>query len=316
MPSDRPAPIEPAQAQRLLDRIAPGYRFDSFGEAAGAYTNQVQRLTATSPGNPPLRLVLKLLTDSRDPERAVAEFHGLRTAHRGGISVPEPVFLDSEGTLLGAPGLVTKFVPGTQDMRPADFGAWAIAQAEILLQIHAITPSESERVHLYRGNEIGLYFLHDHWPETNAGHPLSEAIFSTVTEFKSTLRKTRSCLLHMDFWPGNVLWQAGRISAVVDWDGAAYGDPALDVGNFRMEMHLRGIPEAADLFLERYERTAGTVANLGFWELAAAARPLPEPAKWLLQLQLEGGREAAEQRLQRDFQAFVEAAIARARRRR
>ena len=316
MPSDRPSPIDPAQVQELVDRIAPGYRFDSFGEAAGAYTNQVRRLTATSPGKPPLQLVLKLLTDSRDPERAIAEFHGLRTARRGGIPVPEPVFLDAEGALLGTPGLVTRFVRGTQVMRPANVGAWAVAQAEILLQIHAVTPSETERSHLYRGNEIGLYFLRDHWPETNAGHPLSEAIFSTVREFKSTLSRAPSCLLHMDFWPGNVLWRDGSISAVVDWDGAAFGDPALDVGNFRMEMHLRGIPEAADLFLERYERTAGKVANLGFWELAAAARPLPDPAKWLLDSQLEGGRAAVEQRLQRNFRAFVEAAIARARRHR
>ena len=84
--------------------------------------------------------------------------------------------------------------------------------------------------------------------------------------------RTARCFLHMDFWPGNILWVDGRISAVLDWDASAYGDPAIDVGNFRMEMHLRGIKEAADPFLEYYQALSGPVRNLGFWELACAAR--------------------------------------------
>ena len=316
MPTEPPAPLDPARAQAILDRVAPGYRLALVQPAAGAFTNQVLELVATAPGEPPLRLAVKLLTDSRDPARAAAEFHGLGIAHRAGIPVPEPLYLDAQGELLGAPGLVTGFVGGAQVMRPDDVPAWARAQAEILLRIHAVSPSESERSHLYRGDEIGLYFLRDHWPQTNAGHPLSEAIYATVREFRPTLREVPARLLHMDFWPGNVLWQGGRISAVVDWDGAAFGDPALDVGNFRMEMHLRGIPAAADLFLERYERSAGPVQNLGFWELAAAARPLPEPANWLLEYQLKGDPAAVKQRLQRNFGEFVRAAVGRARQRR
>lgn len=308
--------LEPALAQKLLDRIVPGHRFEAATPAGAAYTNRVHLVDASASDGSRVRLVVKQLTDSRDAVRASAEFHGLGVAHRAGIPVPEPLYLDAEGELLGAPGLVTRFVAGAQVMRPDDVAAWARAQAEILLRIHAVAPSRSERSHLYRGGEIGLYFLGDHWPQTNAGHPLSEAIYSTVREFEPTLRPAPECLLHMDFWPGNVLWQGGRISAVVDWDGAAFGDPALDVGNFRMEMHLRGIPEAADLFLERYERSAGTVKNLGFWELAAAARPLPEPANWLLESQLRGDPAGAKQKLRRDFGEFVQAAIRRARLRR
>ena len=46
-------------------------------------------------------------------------------------------------------------------------------------------------------------------------------------------------------------------------------------------MHLRGIKEAADHFLQYYQAESGTVHNLAFWELAATARPLPDPVAWI-----------------------------------
>ena len=35
--------------------------------------------------------------------------------------------------------------------------------------------------------------------------------------------------LHGDLLPGNLLWRAGRLHAVIDWGGAAVGDPACDL---------------------------------------------------------------------------------------
>ena len=119
--------------------------------------------------------------------------------------------------------------------------------------------------------------------------------------------------LHMDYWPGNVLWLDGRMSAVLDWDAAAYGDPALDVGYFRMNMYLRGIKEAADIFLEHYEAARGPVVNLGFWELACAARALPDPAAWIPASREMGDLGATDDRADTDYYEFVEGALRRAR---
>jgi hypothetical protein len=51
----------------------------------------------------------------------------------------------------------------------------------------------------------------------------------------------------------------------------------------RMDMFLNGIGRrAADEFLNVYEAEMGQrVANLGFWELAAAARPMHNPEGWI-----------------------------------
>ena len=88
--------------------------------------------------------------------------------------------------------------------------------------------------------------------------------------------------MHIDYWPGNVLWDQGQITAVVDWEEAAYGDPAIDVAYCRMEMFLSGMGHVADEFLDTYEtEVGGQVANLGFWELAASARPMFNPEGWI-----------------------------------
>lgn len=184
--------------------------------------------------------------------------------------------------------------------------------ADLLLRIHAATPDADERQHIYDGNDLGLYFLTGSWPKRMSGHPLSDTIYGRIRELRPHIRKVAPVFLHMDYWPGNVLWLDGRTSAVLDWDAAAYGDPALDVGYFRMNMYLRGFKDAADPFLERYEAASGAVANLGFWELAAAARPLPEPAAWIPESRQMGDHGATDDRAGGDYHQFVAGAIQRA----
>ncbi len=300
------------QFQLIVEAVAPGYRLLSATEAEAAFTNSVHVLRCVSPAGNEVRLVVKRMTDDPDPERATADFHGLRTARRHGIPAPEPLYLDSTGDLLGIPGIVSGFVEGEQVSYPEDVRAWSVDIARTLLRVHDVRPSAEERLHIYEGRRMGLYFLRDSWPETMAGHPLTDAIFEAVLELRASLRRVRPVFLHMDYWPGNILWRGGRISGLVDWDAASYGDPALDVAYFRMNMYLRGIKEAADIFLDYYESESGPVENLGFWELACAARPLPAPALWLPEYYESGDVSAIVSRAETDFREFVESATRRA----
>ncbi|HEY3981054.1 MAG TPA: phosphotransferase, partial [Streptosporangiaceae bacterium] len=43
--------------------------------------------------------------------------------------------------------------------------------------------------------------------------------------------------VHADFQPGNFLAERGRITGVVDWDGAARGDRRLDLVTLRFGLH-------------------------------------------------------------------------------
>ena len=300
-------------AHRVLGEIAPRHKLTSVRNAKSAFTNAVHILEAKSPGGPTDRFVVKRLTDDPDPERAVAENHGLQIARRHGIPAPEPVLLDATGDLLGIPGIITTFVEGRQIASPEDPRKWAEELARLLLRVHDVRPEAGERRLIYDGRDMGLYFLRGSWPKVKAGHPLTGSLFGVVQELQPEIQAAPPALLHMDYWPGNVLWLDGRVSALLDWDSAAYGDPALDVGYFRMNMYLRGIREAADPFLEYYEAESGPVRNLGFWEVACAVRPLPDPAMWIPASREMGDHSATDDRADTDFYEFASNAIRRAR---
>jgi hypothetical protein len=69
-----------------------------------------------------------------------------------------------------------------------------------------------------------------------------------------------------------------------------------------MNMCLMGLPDAADEFLQAYEQESGRkVENLGFWEMAAAARPMDAPGAWQMEREIIAER----------FQKFLEEAILR-----
>ena len=76
---------------------------------------------------------------------------------------------------------------------------------------------------------------------------------------------------------------------------------------------VRGIKEAADVFLNHYEAARGPLRNLGFWELASAARPLPNPAVWIPESRQMGDIGATDDSAGTDYYEFVENAIQRAR---
>ena len=300
-------------AQLVVDTVARGSRLVSITPATAAFTNAVDLLDAVSSDGQRRRFVVKRTTDEPDSERATADFHGLEIARRHDIHAPEPLLLDATGEVLGTPGIVTRFVRGRQIANPEDPVEWARDLADLLVRIHDVSPDADERQGIYDGNDLGLYFLTGHWPEKMAGHPLSETIYGAIRELEFDIRKVPPTFLHMDYWAGNVLWVDGRVSAVLDWDATGYGDPALDVGYFRLNMYLGGIKEAADIFLEHYEAARGPVQNLGFWELARAAGALPDPAAWIPFSRQMGDMGATDDRADTDYYEFVEDAMGRAR---
>jgi aminoglycoside phosphotransferase (APT) family kinase protein len=89
-------------------------------------------------------------------------------------------------------------------------------------------------------------------------------------------------LLHGDFWPGNVLWEDGRLVAVLDWEDAAIGDPLADVANARLELLWAGGAEAKEEFTRRYRSLVPGVdlTDLPHWDRWAGLRLAGfEPAK-------------------------------------
>ncbi len=302
-------------AQSIVQAVTPGYHLVSVRPAFGSFTNDARVLECLTPSGTRVCLVVKFLTDEPDEATrcAVASFHALQLARRHGVPVPEPVYLDETGDVLGVPGIVTRLVEGRQVANPRDPVQWAKVLAQILLKIHAIRPGDQDYKYLFNGHDEGLHMLRDDWSKKKASHPLSTEILGTLSELQPAIVAGPSVLIHMDYWYGNVLWHRGRVSAVLDWDFASYGEPAIDIAYFRMNQYLRGTKSAADVFLKSYEEGSGApVRDLGFWELAAAARPLPIPELWVGATRELGDATVTDERAKADYYEFVAAARQRA----
>jgi aminoglycoside phosphotransferase (APT) family kinase protein len=117
-------------------------------------------------------------------------------------------------------------------------------------------------------------------------HPeLAEVIGATA----DALLQTRTCLVHGDFSPKNVLHGDARLW-VLDWEAAHVGDPRFDIAHLLAHLVLKAVHRPADAsryrsaaesFLRAYGRSTddgdGLVANLGCLLLARVDGKSPAP---------------------------------------
>jgi aminoglycoside phosphotransferase (APT) family kinase protein len=275
-------PSEKKNIQALLETLAPGSTLLAIEPLPGSYSNYTHLVIARSGEGADIRFVVRRyqVFGSYDRgEKARREYKTFELLQRFGIPAPQPLYLDEEGAVLGSPGIVTSYVPGRQIEDPPDPIGWAHALAAMLAKIHAVPCDQAAQKFLLDGDAEASWFINsDTVPDYMAWHPDGQEVWNIVRSLAPKLRPAAPVLLHIDYWPGNILWDQDRISAVLDWEEAAFGDPAIDVAYCRMELILTDQIEAAAAFLAYYESAAGhPVVNLGFWELAAAARPMFSP---------------------------------------
>ena len=109
-------------------------------------------------------------------------------------------------------------------------------------------------------------------------------------------------MLHGDYWPGNVLWQDGRLAAVIDWEDASLGDPLADLATARVELLCRYGDEAMERFstsyLASYRDTIEPLPldSLPLWELYVSAAALATMGQWGLEPSEEARRRARTER--------------------
>jgi aminoglycoside phosphotransferase (APT) family kinase protein len=274
------------RVQALLERIAPGSLLLKIELLPGSFSNHTCLVEARSANGNPYKIVVrryKIFGDYDRGEKARREFKTFELLSRYQVPAPEPLLLDESGDILGSPGIVTRFVEGALLMDvPSNPVVWAQKLARTLARIHCIPCRKDEQEFLLKGNDQAAWFLkYDAPPHYMQAYPGGADLWHMIHELSTNFHADSPSLLHIDYWSGNILWHNNEISAVLDWEEAAYGDPAVDVAYARMNMVLMGAPEAADEFMRFYESEMGRkINNLGFWELAASVRPMVDPVDW------------------------------------
>lgn len=78
-----------------------------------------------------------------------------------------------------------------------------------------------------------------------------------VDIFHGPSHDNSTAFIHRDYHPGNVLWQSGRITGLVDWASASIGSPSIDVGHCRGNLVRRFDLGVADSFTVIWEQLSG-----------------------------------------------------------
>ena len=259
----------PRAAGRWVEEVL-GLRIAAAAALLGATSSSVYRLRFE--GDAP-DAVLRLHTNAgwlaSEPDLAVHEHAALAHASRSGLPTPEPLAADENGVAAGAPALLMSALPGNVTLRPTRMEPWLDALAAALTAVHAV-PAEAFGWR-YRSWLDFPSLAVPSWSSESSAWARCIAVAREAPPAEPAV------FLHRDYHPANVLWQEGRISAVVDWVNACAGPRGADIAHCRGNLvQMYGI-DAADEFLAGYcERVPG-YAHHPYWDLQCAADQLPDP---------------------------------------
>lgn len=229
-----------------------------------------------------------------NPDIARDEFRLLKILSSAGLAVPKPLLVDADCAF---PFLITDFVEGETRFAAADLPAFCDQLADILSNIHRLSLDQHDLAFLPTQGAAIEKRLRETQADT---YGIRDALRAGLPRLQSN----GAVLLHGDFWLGNLLWRADKLTAIIDWEDAMLGDPLADLGKSRLEALWALGAQAMDLYTAAYKarNPALDYSSLPFWELWGALR-LSHFAGWTT----EADKKA---RMAAQYDCFVTRALA------
>jgi aminoglycoside phosphotransferase (APT) family kinase protein len=219
------------------------------------------------------------------------EFALLRAAWEAGVTVPEPLGFCSDLAIIGKPFAVMRRVAGTalghrlvRDPLLVETGDALVERlGRELARIHTIRPPRADLGFLAPvaadpiTDRIALYrrYLDD------LGSP--QPIIEWALRRLELIRPESGglSLIHCDYRTGNYMVEGGELTAILDWEFAAWGDPYEDIGwfcarcwRFGSEREAGGIG-SREAFYRGYAEESGEpvdVSRVPYWEVMGTIR--------------------------------------------
>jgi aminoglycoside phosphotransferase (APT) family kinase protein len=265
-------PGEKQKYEKLVQRIAPGSRLLRTWPLTGGISAEMTVLELEDPEGRISRRIVRQPSSTvlqNNPDAALNEYKLLKALRRSGLATPMPVEFDQTGP---TPYLVLEFIEGKSDFAPQDRPNFAYQLSTQLLKIHNIHRSNHDLAFLPEKskavmNRIGIRpYQMDHAFEEGR----IREVLETAWPFP---HRNADVLLHGDYWPGNVLWRADQLIAVIDWEDACWGDPLYDLAIARLDLLWIFGLEAMTSFTDYYQSGMPIdYTDLPYWDLYAALR--------------------------------------------
>jgi aminoglycoside phosphotransferase (APT) family kinase protein len=218
--------------------------------------------------NPETQVVLREFPPGDDA--ASHEIRVLRALDGLGGLAPRLLASNLDSTATTGSWLLISHLPGVADITPDQPAAAAEELGQALARIHATS----------RHRLTGLPSALDRPGGSRGG--LSGPAASVVSASWERLASAPPVLTHCDFWSGNVVWDSGELTGVVDWPGGALGPRGFDVGWCRLDLYLLHGERIADRFLASYQSASQAgLPDLLLWDLWAVAQSDQIVESWM-----------------------------------
>jgi aminoglycoside phosphotransferase (APT) family kinase protein len=266
-------------------------RIASLTRLSGGAVQENWRLDAVI-GGKPQALVMRTSSASEgvpDSLSRAEEFAVLEAAYAAGVPVPEPLWLCADPSLIGRQFHIMRFVSGIAAGHrlvkdPAVGDALAEQLGAALARVHTIRPPCADLTFLRRPEPTPVRDTVRRIRAWLDGHRAPRPALEWVLRWleRNDPADRELALAHHDFRTGNYLVENGRLTAILDWEFADWGDPNEDIGWFCARCWRFGANEreaggigSREAFYRGYQRIAGRpVARdlIPYWEVMAHAR--------------------------------------------
>ncbi|MFE6056452.1 phosphotransferase family protein [Kitasatospora sp. NPDC056446] len=268
------------------EALAPGERITRVSALRGGWTSRMRRLDVERPdGAGPYALVLRSFVKPfyrrHAPALLAREAGVLRLLEGGAVPAARALALDAHGASCDHPSLLTTHLPGSVRLdRDRDAHRRADLLAGHLAAVHALDVGEAGRPRAWQA-----------WTAPDLVRVPADtarpALWArAVEEIRREAPAHRSCFLHRDFHPGNVLFTGAgdtlAVSGIVDWVETSWGPADLDVAHCATALALLHGPDAGLTFADRYRAAGGALApdrDHLYWRLLDALAFAPDAHK-------------------------------------
>jgi aminoglycoside phosphotransferase (APT) family kinase protein len=159
------------------------------------------------------------------------------------------------------------------DERPDDPAAFARALAEVLPAVHAAPLVErSYEPYLVTDRQR----IEDLRPPSWAR---DRSVWERAFEVAGASAPEHAVrFIHRDYHQGNTVWEAGRLSGIVDWTCGCSGPPGIDLAHMRINLAWEFDLGLADTFLQAWRDVAGDRRGYhAYWDVLVAVDWIPDP---------------------------------------
>lgn len=190
------------------------------------------------------------------------------------VALPELLACDPDGSVAGGPANLLSWLPGVPRLDP--LGPPSVGDlARVAVAIHGHETPGSHRPPTF-SSRVPSDLRIPWWTQR-------PALWRRAIEvWRGIEPSTAHGLIHRDFHLGNVLWDAEKVSGIVDWAETSCGPPDLDVAHMCSDFAMVHSWSDAIAFRTAYLDQGGTLdpdaEATRYWQVSDILGFLPDPA--------------------------------------